>query len=71
VGALDLLADADAAGPEVDLGVAVRDLTERLERERARNAGLERGLSALSERVELLRDENLELRRQLAVRGPV
>jgi regulator of replication initiation timing len=43
----------------------LRELTERLERERARNAGLEQGISALSERVEALRLENLELRRRL------
>jgi cell division protein FtsB len=52
-----------------DDAVRVRELTERLERERARNAGLERGLNALSERVETLRLENLELRRRLELRG--
>ena len=47
----------------------LRVLTERLERERARNAGLEQGISALSERVEALRLENLELRRRLEHRA--
>jgi cell division protein FtsB len=63
VPALDLQPDASDAGE--DLRAVVRDLTERLERERARNAGLERGLTALSEQVERLRDENAELRGQL------
>jgi predicted nuclease with TOPRIM domain len=48
-----------------DLTLHVRELTEKLERERARNAGLEQGISALTERVDALRDENLELRRKL------
>ena len=48
-----------------DLALRVRELTGQLERERARNAGLEQGISALTERVEALRDENLELRRRL------
>lgn len=47
------------------LEIEVRALTVALERERARNAGLERGVSALSERVDALRLENLELRRRL------
>jgi hypothetical protein len=67
VTALDLKPDAPDAGE--NLRAVVADLTGQLERERARNAGLEQGLSALSGRVELLRDENAELRRQLAERG--
>ena len=51
--------------PEDGLAQEVRALTERLERERARNAGLERGIEALSETVDALRLENLELRRKL------
>lgn len=47
----------------------LRLLTEQLERERARNAGLERGLTALSERVDELRRENVELRRRLEARA--
>ena len=43
----------------------VRELEEKLLRERARNAGLEQGIGALTERVEALRLENLELRRKL------
>jgi hypothetical protein len=58
-----------APDAEADLRAQVRDLTEQLVRERARSAGLERGLSALSERVGVLRDENAELRRQLEARG--
>ena len=45
-----------------DLALRVRELSEKLERERARNHGLEQGISALTERVEALRRENLELR---------
>jgi regulator of replication initiation timing len=56
---IDLIPDSDA------LELRVRELSERLDRERARNAGLERGVSALSERVDQLRLENLELRRKL------
>ena len=48
-----------------DLALRVRALSEQLERERARNTGLEQGVSALTERVESLRVENLELRRKL------
>jgi hypothetical protein len=66
VTALDLEPDASNSGP--GLRAELVHLTVQLERERARNAGLERGLSALSERVELLRHENAELRRQLAER---
>ena len=58
---IDLSLERDA---EVLLG-ELRDVNARLERERARNAGLERGISALSARVDALRLENLELRRKL------
>lgn len=44
------------------LAARVRELEGRLERERARNAGLERGLDALSARVTELREENASLR---------
>ena len=47
-----------------DLALHVRELTEQLERERARNAGLEQGISALTARVEALREENTRLRTQ-------
>ena len=43
-------------GRDLQLTQRVRELEEQLRRERARSAGLERGLSALSQRV-------LELRR--------
>ena len=56
---LSLERDTDA------LLMELRELNGRLERERARNAGLERGVSALSARVDALRLENLELRRKL------
>ena len=61
---IDLLPDPGAA-----LDDRLRELTDQLTRERARNAGLEQGLGALSERVETLRVENLELRRKLELRG--
>jgi regulator of replication initiation timing len=48
--------------PDPDL---LRELSEQLDRERARNAGLEQGITALTERVDALRLENLELRRRL------
>ena len=41
----------------VQLGERVRELEEQLRRERARSAGLEHGLSALSRRVLELRKE--------------
>jgi hypothetical protein len=41
----------------VRLAARVRELEEQLRRERSRAAGLERGLSALSERVLALRKE--------------
>jgi regulator of replication initiation timing len=62
---IDLVSDLDAAA----LAQEVRELAERLDRERARNAGLERGISALSERVDALRLENLELLRRLEHRA--
>lgn len=43
----------------------VRELETRLSRERSRNAGLERGVTALEERSRALRAENAELRRIL------
>ena len=52
---IDLLPESE------DLALRVRELTEQLERERARNHGLEQGISALSERVEALRLENERL----------
>ena len=57
VPAIDLLSDE-----QLLLAARVRELEERLERERARNAGLERGLDALSARVTELREENARLR---------
>lgn len=60
---LPAIVPAAASGDEL-----VHQLREQLERERARNAGLEQGLAALSERVEELRAENRELRRLLALR---
>ena len=59
------MAAIDVVPESEDLELRVRELTEQLERERARNAGLEQGISALTERVEALRVENLELRRRL------
>ena len=57
---IDLLPESDE-----ELARQVRELHQLLDRERARNAGLERGITALSERVDALRLENLELRRKL------
>ena len=54
---IDLVSDE-----QLLLAARVRELEERLERERARNAGLERGLDALSARVTSLREENARLR---------
>ncbi len=54
---IDLLSDE-----QLLLAARVRELEELLERERARNAGLERGLDALSARVTELREENARLR---------
>ena len=45
-----------------DLALRVRELSEQLDRERARNAGLEQGIAALTERIEALRLENLRLK---------
>ena len=47
----------------MDLALRVRELSEQLDRERARNAGLEQGIAALTERVQLLREQNERLRR--------
>ena len=47
---------------DADLTARIEELEERLERERARSAGLERGIDALSARVEELRLENALLR---------
>jgi hypothetical protein len=58
------LADPPAASPEV----RVLELEDRLERERARNAGLERGIEALTARVAALQAENARLR-EPRVRG--
>ena len=44
------------------LAARVRELEQRLARERSRNAGLERGLTALDASVNALRRENERLR---------
>jgi regulator of replication initiation timing len=54
---------------QTELERRVRELSGRLDRERARNAGLEQGIGALTERIEALRLENLELRRRLEHRA--
>ena len=56
------MATIDLVPESEDLALRVRELTERLERERARNAGLEQGIAALTERIEALREENRVLR---------
>jgi len=56
------VATTDLLSDEPVLAARVRELEERLERERARNAGLERGVDALSARVSELREENARLR---------
>ncbi len=48
------------------LAERVRELEVRLQRERSRNAGLERGLTALDASVNALRRENERLRRGAA-----
>ncbi len=58
---IDLLSD-----DEVLLAERVRELEERLVRERARSVGLERGLEALNARVNALREENAQLRERCA-----
>lgn len=58
---IDLLSEGD-----VLLADRIRELEERLARERARNAGLERGLEALNARVTELRAENARLRERCA-----
>jgi hypothetical protein len=59
----------DVLEPQDLLAVAPRPTTaslrKQLERERARSAGLERGIVALNRRVEELRAENAALRAQL------
>ena len=50
---------------DTDLRARIADLEHRLELERARNAGLERGLTALDRRVTELRAENAALRAEL------
>ena len=47
---------------ESDLLARIEELEERLDRERARNAGLEQGIDALTRRVDELRRENERLR---------
>ena len=54
--AIDLVPESE------DLALRVRELSEQLDRERARNAGLEQGIAALTERIEALREENRALR---------
>ncbi len=49
--------------------IRVSQLEARLERERGRCSGLENGLSALSDRVTVLREENARLRERLALAG--
>jgi uncharacterized sporulation protein YeaH/YhbH (DUF444 family) len=50
---------------DTSLAERVREMESQLRRERARNQGLERGLSALSVRVETLRRENAAQRSML------
>ena len=50
---------------DTDLQDRIAQLEHQLELERARNAGLERGLTALDRRVNELRDENAQLRETL------
>ena len=57
------------ADETVDLRGKLRELEERLAREQGRSTGLARGLSALSERVTVLRDENARLRQRLTLAG--
>ena len=47
---------------DTDLHALIADLEHQLELERARNAGLEGGLTALDQRVTELRAENAALR---------
>jgi len=59
------LLEDDTAVPELDaalLAARVRELEERLTRERARNDGLENGIAALTRTVDRLREENARLR---------
>jgi chromosome segregation ATPase len=48
----------DITAEQARLAARVRELERQLRRERSRNEGLERGLSALSERVTSLRQES-------------
>jgi hypothetical protein len=48
-----------------DQTISDADLEHQLARERARNAGLEHGLTALNARLIELREENASLRRAL------
>ena len=52
-----------------DLRARIARLEHQLELERARNAGLERGLTALDRRVTELREENAVLREELDARS--
>ena len=47
---------------DLPLDARLLELEDRLERERARNAGLERGIEALTARVAALQAENAQLR---------
>ena len=55
--------------PDTDLRARIAGLEHQLELERARNAGLERGLTALDRRVTELRAENAALRAELDAAG--
>ena len=56
-----ILADPPEA---VSLEARVVELEDRLERERARNAGLAQGIEALTARIAALCEENARLREQ-------
>ncbi len=47
---------------DLSLAARVRELEDRLDRERARNAGLTAGVEALAARVAALQEENARLR---------
>ena len=57
--------------PTTDLTARIAQLEHQLVLERARNAGLERGLTALDRRAGELREENAALRGALAEPAPV
>jgi len=59
----------DIAEEDLTVDLRLRELEARLARERGRSSGLENGLSALSERVTVLREENTRLRERLALAG--